>query len=147
MCCVARFGKPATLLKLILLHGCFSRFLNCTNGTKWSNASHISIISESANSSILQMNWLTAQYMGKLNLNGSKYLVKNTWSFYNHLTGPLYNYSTTIQRCPPTGVMKVLTFAKLNNRKVYFGTAILKTLHIVPLEANRFRKMLRNHFW
>ena len=34
--------KPATLLKLTLLHGCFSRFLNCTNGTKSRNASHIS---------------------------------------------------------------------------------------------------------
>ena len=27
--------------KLTLLHGCFSRFLNCTNGTKSHNASHI----------------------------------------------------------------------------------------------------------
>ena len=27
-------AKPATLLKAILLHGCFSRFLNCTNCTK-----------------------------------------------------------------------------------------------------------------
>ena len=26
--------KPATLVKVTLLHGCFSRFLNCTNGTK-----------------------------------------------------------------------------------------------------------------
>ena len=26
--------KPATLLKVTLLDGCFSRFLNCTNGTK-----------------------------------------------------------------------------------------------------------------
>ena len=34
--------KPATLLKLTLLHGCFSRFLNCTNGTKSRNAPHIS---------------------------------------------------------------------------------------------------------
>ena len=33
--------KPATLLKLILFHGCFSRFLNATNGTKSRNASHI----------------------------------------------------------------------------------------------------------
>ena len=30
-----------TLLKLILLHGCFSRFLNCKNGTKSRNAPHI----------------------------------------------------------------------------------------------------------
>ena len=26
-------AKPTTLLKVTLLHGCFSRFLNCTNGT------------------------------------------------------------------------------------------------------------------
>ena len=30
---VARW-KPATLRKATLLHGCHSRFLNCTNGTK-----------------------------------------------------------------------------------------------------------------
>ena len=27
--------EPATLLKATLLHGWFSRFLNCTDGTKW----------------------------------------------------------------------------------------------------------------
>ena len=26
--------KPATLLKVTLLHGCFSRLQNCTDGTK-----------------------------------------------------------------------------------------------------------------
>ena len=31
----------ATLLKLTLLHGCISRFLNCINGTKSRNPSHI----------------------------------------------------------------------------------------------------------
>ena len=35
------FSKPATLLKVTLLHGCFSRFLNCTNSTKSFNAPHI----------------------------------------------------------------------------------------------------------
>ena len=34
--------KPATLLKVTLLHGCFSRFLNCTNSTKSRNAPHMS---------------------------------------------------------------------------------------------------------
>ena len=33
--------KPATLLKITLLHGCFSRFLNSTNGTKLGKASHL----------------------------------------------------------------------------------------------------------
>ena len=28
------FSKPTTLLKVTFLHGCFSYFLNCTNGTK-----------------------------------------------------------------------------------------------------------------
>ena len=29
------------ILKVTLLHGCFSRFLNCTNGAKSQKASHI----------------------------------------------------------------------------------------------------------
>ena len=44
MWCVAHNAlrlQPATLLKVTLLHGCFSRFLNCTNGTKSRNASHM----------------------------------------------------------------------------------------------------------
>ena len=36
--------KPATLLKVTLLHGCFSRFLNCANGNKSRKASHFSCI-------------------------------------------------------------------------------------------------------
>ena len=31
---------PATLLKVTLLHGCFSQILNCTNGTKSHKTSH-----------------------------------------------------------------------------------------------------------
>ena len=34
--------ESATLLKVTLLHGCFSRFLNGTNGTKSCNASRYS---------------------------------------------------------------------------------------------------------
>ena len=30
---IVKFQGSATLLKVSLLHGCFSRFLNCTNGT------------------------------------------------------------------------------------------------------------------
>ena len=33
--------KSATLLKVTLLHGCFSCFINRTNGTKSHNAPHI----------------------------------------------------------------------------------------------------------
>ena len=33
--------QPATLLKVTLLHECFSRFLLCTNGTKSRKTSHI----------------------------------------------------------------------------------------------------------
>ena len=35
------FSKVETLLKVTLLHGCFSRFSNCANGTKSRKASHI----------------------------------------------------------------------------------------------------------
>ena len=33
--------EACILLKVTLLHGCFSRFLNCTNGTILRKASHI----------------------------------------------------------------------------------------------------------
>ena len=33
--------RDVTLLKVTLIHGCFLRFLNCTNGTKSCKASHI----------------------------------------------------------------------------------------------------------
>ena len=36
-----KYVKSATLLKLTLLHGCFSRFLNCTNSIKSRKAPHI----------------------------------------------------------------------------------------------------------
>ena len=39
--CIASMLKPATLLKLTLLHGCFSCFLNITNGTKSCNAPYL----------------------------------------------------------------------------------------------------------
>ena len=42
----AQFKKRKTrvllLLKVIFIHGCFSSFLNCTNGTKSRKAPHIS---------------------------------------------------------------------------------------------------------
>ena len=34
--------RGVTFTKVTLLHGCFSRFLKCTNGTKSRNASHMS---------------------------------------------------------------------------------------------------------
>ena len=37
--------KPATLLKVTFLRGCFSRFVNFTNGTKSCKTSHIYVIS------------------------------------------------------------------------------------------------------
>ena len=35
------FSKPTTLLKVALLHGRFSRFLNCKQSTKSRKTSHI----------------------------------------------------------------------------------------------------------
>ena len=49
-------------LKVALLHGCFSCFLNCTNGTKSHNAPHIMInilgITECRNLPICEINLL-----------------------------------------------------------------------------------------
>ena len=39
----AAFSKPAILPTVTLLRGCFTRFLNCANGTKLHKASHIEI--------------------------------------------------------------------------------------------------------
>ena len=36
-------AEPATLLKVTLFHGCFSRFVNCKNGTKSGNASKFAV--------------------------------------------------------------------------------------------------------
>ena len=33
--------RSVTFTKVTLFHGCFSRFVNCTNGTKSRNASHM----------------------------------------------------------------------------------------------------------
>ena len=35
--------QPATSLKVTVLHGCFSHFINCINGTKSRNAPQISV--------------------------------------------------------------------------------------------------------
>ena len=37
-------GESAILLKVTLLHGCYSRFSNCTTGTKSCKAPHIIIL-------------------------------------------------------------------------------------------------------
>ena len=39
MKCAVSTEATATLLKVTLLHGCFSRFQNCTDGTKSGKAS------------------------------------------------------------------------------------------------------------
>ena len=41
----------ATLLKLTLPHGCFSRFLICTNATKSHNAPNINLVNENIENS------------------------------------------------------------------------------------------------
>ena len=40
------FSKVAGLLKLTLLHGCLSPFLNCSNGTKSHKAPHLGILTK-----------------------------------------------------------------------------------------------------
>ena len=49
--------KPATLLKLTLLHRRFSRFWNCTNSTKSRNAAHL-IIKHKHNLEMSYDNWI-----------------------------------------------------------------------------------------
>ena len=56
--------KPATVLKVTLLYGRFSRFLNCTNGTKSRKALHIVIQSLGP---FLEMSLRRACFWHKLN--------------------------------------------------------------------------------
>ena len=55
-------------LKLTLLHGCFSRFLNCTNITKSRNASHIPLTAKSlfqlsnVPSEIIRSIWICSKF-------------------------------------------------------------------------------------
>ena len=41
---LAKLQEPATLLKVTLLYGSFSRFLNCTSDTKSPNPSHLNLL-------------------------------------------------------------------------------------------------------
>ena len=50
--------QPATLLKVTLLHGCFSRFLNCTNGTKSCNVPQLNIISHCDFLTMIKYCWI-----------------------------------------------------------------------------------------
>ena len=81
--------KPATLLKLTLLHGCFSLFLNCTNVTK--RATHhkylnVKIVSKKQritnSSEDLQTQdydfkiWLDLEHIGTINTQNQKHLTR-----------------------------------------------------------------------
>ena len=52
--------------KVTLLHGCFSRFLNCTNGTKSRKTSHQNLLS-------IRENWkiVGSKFFGKLKIDGN----------------------------------------------------------------------------
>ena len=52
------YDTKACNFQITLLHGCFSRFLNCANGTKWCKASHlISLLVSLRQSLILVTFW------------------------------------------------------------------------------------------
>ena len=62
--------KPAFLVKVTLLHGCFSRFVNCPNGTKSRKASYM----------FRTQNYGYQNMFGKSSLN-SEILAKKSYSF------------------------------------------------------------------
>ena len=55
--------KPATLLKVTLFHGCFSHFLNCTNGTNLRNTSHLVLIARTLSCIITKKSKTTLQLL------------------------------------------------------------------------------------
>ena len=68
--------KPATLLKVTLLRGCFSHFLNCTNATKSCNASHMKTI----------LSWIFVV---------TSYKMIELWKLLNHLNANPKKWSNT----------------------------------------------------
>ena len=54
--------KLHALVKVTLLHGCFSRFLNCAHATKSRNASHVTYTSTSFMSA---NSWLNSKFLDK----------------------------------------------------------------------------------
>ena len=63
---LVKLQTTPTLLKVTLLHGCFSRFLNCTNGTKSRKTSHQNLLS-------IRENWkiVGSKFFGKLKIDGN----------------------------------------------------------------------------
>ena len=113
MCYFARFGMTCTvkrrentdggvllltLLKVTLFHGCFSRLLNCTNGTKTNKASQIQkkVMSQSWGNRVTAMRTERAEFIGPKKWSKSTVrpwfsVPKGTWTkFYSNIF-PLYN--------------------------------------------------------
>ena len=67
--------KPATLLKSTLLHGCFSRFLNCTNSTKSRNAPYMKNLSSKTIKNIKTISYFPHRGAGV----GSSHLTKTIY--------------------------------------------------------------------
>ena len=65
--------QPATLLKITLIHRCFSHFLNCTNGTKSRNASHLDALEERVSLPLDKFGMVGRKY------HSFKLPVQNTW--------------------------------------------------------------------
>ena len=63
---------PLSLPKVTLLHGCFSRFLNCTNGTKLRKTSHQNLLSLCENLKIVGSN-----FFGKRKIDGNLVVKSN----------------------------------------------------------------------
>ena len=96
--------KPATLPKVTLLHGCFSCFLNCTNGTKSRNASLMIISTFSQN--------LTSHFVQKKRVSGMeplllsckitiRYFVNKVLMFkINNISQPAFTCSKSTMETP-----------------------------------------------
>ena len=70
-------GRVLTLLKVTLLHGCFSRFVNCTNCTKSRNVSHMLL------STIIFSYYYVTLILTKFLMFGQKILSFRTNVFWN----------------------------------------------------------------
>ena len=83
MICFQLLQLRATLLKVTLPHGCFSRFLICTNATKSRNAPKLSISGDG------YINHITFMFQKRI-LGPITHL---WWSFFSENSLPLYRLS------------------------------------------------------
>ena len=107
----------ATLPKLTPVHGCCSRFLNCTNGTKSRNTSHIL---ESLFSSYLSSSYKLSVKEGVQNILLFKYIRRINYLTIKYFTLHLVTIHIPMNKCIENNSYASLLFLVYSNCLLYY---------------------------